>query len=67
MFLRQIKEGHLVEIENLQELISPLHATVTGRLHYGEEMQDPENFDKSALVFPSGEPLPKCWREPPMI
>ena len=67
MFLRQLKEGHLVEVENLQELISPLHVTVTGRLHYGEEMQDPENFDKSALVFPSGEPLPKCWRAPPII
>jgi hypothetical protein len=27
-------------------------------------MQDPEDYPKSELMFPSGEPLPRCWIEP---
>jgi hypothetical protein len=61
MFLKQRNEGHLVEISDVRELINPLHKDVTGRLHYGEEMQDPEKYNKSDLVFPSGESLPQCW------
>ena len=29
--------------------------------HTGEIIQRPENFLKSELAFPSGEPLPLCW------
>ena len=36
----------------------------TARLHYGEEAQDPEAFDKQALCFLSGEDLPRCWTDP---
>lgn len=63
MFLKQRKEGHLVEVSDVQELINPLHRDVMARLHYGEEMQDPEKFNKADLVFPSGESLPRCWME----
>ena len=35
-----------------------------GQYHAGEEMQDPEIFLKSELIFPSGEPLPVCWIDP---
>ena len=61
MFLKQIKEHHLVEILGLSDLVNPARQSIAGRLHYGEEMQDPETFDKSSLVFPSGEALPRCW------
>lgn len=64
MLLKQRKEGHLVEIGDIRELINPLHKDVSGWLHYGEEMQDPEKYNKSDLVFPSGESLPKCWMAP---
>ena len=36
-------------------------AAVPGRFHAGEEMQEPQDFAKSDLVFPSDEPLPRCW------
>jgi len=61
MFLKQKKEGHLVEVLGLSDLFNPTHKTVVGRLHYGEEMQDAEKFPKTDLIFPSGEELPKCW------
>ena len=32
-----------------------------GRIHAGEELQEPETFTKSVLVFPSDEELPRCW------
>jgi len=35
--------------------------TISGRIQNGEEEQEPEAFDKNALLFPSGEALPKCW------
>lgn len=65
MFLKQRHDGHLVEIDDLQELINPLRKAVKGRLHFGEEMQDAETFQKADLVFPSGEYLPQCWTTPP--
>lgn len=64
MFLKQKTEGHLLEVLDLVELQNPMHDTVAGRLHYGEEMQDPEPFAKTTLCFPSGEALPRCWIDP---
>ncbi|CAL1240955.1 acetyltransferase [Candidatus Methylocalor cossyra] len=63
MFLKQKKNGHLIEVLGLNDLFNPNHTTVVGRLHYGEEMQDPEKFSKSELIFPSGEELPRCWTD----
>ena len=37
---------------------------MAGRYHAGEEMQDAVAFKKSDLVFPSAEPLPRCWTDP---
>lgn len=65
MFLKQRHDGHLLEVVDVQELINPLRKSVKGRLHFGEEMQEPENFQKADLVFPSGEFLPQCWTVPP--
>ncbi len=61
MFLKQKKDGHLVEVLSLNDLVNPTHKNVVGRLHYGVEMQDPDKFPKSELQFQSGEDLPRCW------
>lgn len=64
MYLRHQPSANLLEVLDLEALISPLRDSVTGRFHSGEELQDPESFTKAELVFPSGEGLPRCWRDP---
>ncbi len=64
MFLKEKESTHLVEILDLAELFSPYKDSVSGSLHYGEEAQDPEQFIKTELCFPSGEDLPRCWTDP---
>ncbi|MDX1799783.1 MAG: acetyltransferase [Marinobacter sp.] len=64
MLLAEKATGHLVEVLDVTALVDPLEATVRASLHYGEEAQDPERFDKTLLAFPSGEPLPRCWTDP---
>jgi hypothetical protein len=61
MFLKRKQDDHLVEILSVGDLFNPLLKMAVGRLHYGEEIQDPENFSKTDLIFPSGEELPRCW------
>ncbi len=61
MFLKHNQSSDLLEILNVAELFDPFKAEVTGRFHSGEEMQDPAQYAKSELIFPSGEPLPRCW------
>jgi hypothetical protein len=61
MFLRQKNTKKLIEVLSLTDLFNPNHATVVGRYHAGEEMQDPEKFKKAEIQFPSGEDLPRCW------
>ncbi len=51
----------LIEIIDVDALINPLSDTVPGRIQNGQEEQEPENFTKTNLVFPSGESLPQCW------
>ncbi|MGX2042132.1 acetyltransferase [Methylocaldum sp. MU1018] len=63
MFLKLKKNGHLIEVLSLNDLVNPTHKNVVGRLHWGEEMQDPEKFPKTELTFPSGEELPVCWKD----
>ena len=66
MLLKQNKGkgGHLVELLGVGDLINPNHTHIEGRLDYGEERQDPEQYAKADLVFPSGEALPSCWIDP---
>jgi len=61
MYLKRKSDGHLIEVLGLTDLSNPTHKNVVGRLHYGEEIQDPEQFPKTDLLFPSGEELPRCW------
>ena len=53
--------GALVEVLTLESLYNPCQMDIMGQLQAGEEMQDPDSFPKSDLVFPSGESLPRCW------
>ena len=61
MFLKDTRNGDLVEVLDIKSMIDPCQSQVAGRYHAGEEMQEPANFNKSDLVFPSGETLPRCW------
>lgn len=63
MYLKHHPSGDLVEVLDLAGLFDPFHESVHGRFHAGEEMQDPAAFSKKELVFPSGEDLPRCWRD----
>lgn len=61
MLLQTKERGVLVEVLDVQELIDPFKNKVSGKVQAGQEEQDPEEFTKSELVFPSGETLPRCW------
>lgn len=64
MFLKSKSSGDLIELLDVQNLYDPFKHEIIGRFHAGEEMQEPEMFLKSELVFPSGESLPSCWQDP---
>ncbi|NJP12012.1 MAG: acetyltransferase [Leptolyngbyaceae cyanobacterium RU_5_1] len=51
----------LIEILATQDLFDPFISGVLGQCHAGEELQDPTLYAKSELIFPSNEPLPRCW------
>ncbi|MCS7469280.1 acetyltransferase [Stieleria sp. ICT_E10.1] len=61
MFLKENQSEDLVRISHIDQLLSPLESEVLARRQAGEEEQDECQFAKSDLVFPSGEPLPRCW------
>lgn len=64
MLLKQKSTGHMVEVENFMDLIDLNIVKVTGRYQEGEEVQDPDSFNKQDLLFLSGERLPRCWLDP---
>jgi len=64
MFLNERTTGHMVEVLSVGDLVDLFKDEVVGRYQYGEEVQDPEKFKKSDLVFLSGEELPRCWTDP---
>ena len=57
MFLKHSKNGKMVEVLGLNDLFNPNHVKLVGRYNAGEELQDAEDFPKSALEFLSGESL----------
>lgn len=61
MFLKHVPTGVLVEVLALDQLSDPSTNEIQARSHGGEELQPPENYPKSELIFPSGEALPVCW------
>ena len=64
MYLKHKGSGSLVEILDVASLSDPCREVVPGRYHVGEELQDPMDFSKQELTFPSGETLPRCWLDP---
>ena len=64
MYLKNKENGDLVEVLDLPAMIDPFRKELSGRYHAGEELQDPAEFSKEQLVFPSGEALPLCWIDP---
>ena len=63
MFLKEKDTKHLIEVLSLEELFDPMKASFEGRLNIGEEMPEPDRFNKHRVCFPSGEPLPRCWMD----
>ncbi|MCF7817492.1 MAG: hypothetical protein K9M54_06400 [Kiritimatiellales bacterium] len=61
MFLKHVPSGDLIEVLDLPDVINPHSATVRARAYTGDIVQRAENFLKTELAFPSGEPLPLCW------
>ena len=61
MFLQEKLHHEMIEILSLSDLFDPFNKTLVGRYQHGEEVQDPEKFNKSNLQFLSGEDLPECW------
>lgn len=64
MYMKHAQSGDLVEVIGLSELFDPFAEVVEGRIHAGEELQEPAAFPKTELLFPSGELLPRCWVDP---
>lgn len=64
MFLNHKPSNHMVEVVGVDELFDLYKPAVTGRMHFGEEVQDAEPYAKHELEFLSGEALPKCWTDP---
>lgn len=63
MYLKHVPSGDFVEVMGLSALFDPCEAVIEGRIHAGEELQEPAEFNKASLVFPSGEGLPRCWTD----
>ena len=63
MLLQEKESGDLIEILDVDALMSPTKNEVPGKNQAGQEEQETSTFEKSKLVFPSGEVLPRCWTE----
>lgn len=61
MLLKEKQTGVLVKVLDTDRLIDPLQPTITGQSQAGQEQQDPMDYAKSDLIFPSDENLPQCW------
>ncbi|MCW8995201.1 MAG: acetyltransferase [Psychromonas sp.] len=64
MFFKNRYNGDIIDVISLDKLTDSYQTTVLGRYQAGEELQEPEEVNKSDLLFLSGEVLPKCWIDP---
>ena len=51
MLLKEKTSGHIVEVLNIIDLCDSARSTVRGRLHYGEEAQDPDRSTSRRCAF----------------
>ena len=64
MLLMEKESGHLIEVLEPAEVFDPFKDSFSGRLDFGEDVAEPDTFKKVSVSFPSGENLPKCWKDP---
>ena len=64
MLLMERETGHLVEVLDPAEVFDPFKDSFRGRLSVGEDVAEPDTFEKKFICFMSGENLPKCWTDP---
>ena len=64
MLLKELSSGHMIDVVSLIDLMNLNCDEVVGRYQEGEEVQDPKKFNKTDLIFLSGEKLPRCWTDP---
>ncbi|AGY58329.1 hypothetical protein [Gloeobacter kilaueensis] len=61
MLLKHRGTDDLIEVLAIDELIAPSASHIQGQLQAGQEEQEARAYAKAELVFPSDEPLPRCW------
>jgi len=64
MFLRQMTSSELIEAIDVMSIVNPSCSTFVARTYLNDEMADVKRYNKQEMMFPSGEPLPRCWLEP---
>ncbi|MGB5223868.1 MAG: hypothetical protein WBN49_01715 [Arenicellales bacterium] len=64
MLLMEKETGHLIEVLDPTEFFDPFNDSFNGRLDFGDDVAEPDSFKKVSVSFPSGENLPKCWKDP---
>ena len=64
MLLMEKETGHLIEVLDPTEVFDPFKDSFKGRLDFGEDVAESDTFKKVSVSFPSGENLPKCWKDP---
>jgi hypothetical protein len=64
MLVKNREDQTLIQVIDPQELMDPFQKSIQGRQKAGEEVQPTQAFNKSMLIFPSGESLPQCWTDP---
>ncbi|MEO0348478.1 MAG: acetyltransferase [Cyanobacteria bacterium P01_A01_bin.15] len=64
MFVKLSNDKTLVEVLDIDALFNPFETEIQGRQQSGQSAQPPSAFNKTKLIFPSGEPLPQCWIDP---
>lgn len=61
MILQDKNTGTMIEVMDIDSLISPAKDAIPAKVQEGQEEQNTESYNKANLVFPSGESLPRCW------
>lgn len=61
LFPKHKPSGDLLRVDDVATLVDPQASHVRAQDQAGQEQQDPIEFPKAELEFPSGEALPRCW------
>ena len=61
MFLKNLSNGHVVEVLGLNDLVDPSKDELKGRYHWSEEIQEPEQFRIKRFNLPIWRKLTKMF------